>query len=485
MSISRKNWRVWLICLSVCFALYSHVPALSQTGYNIVQSVAWSPDGTRIAVGYDSGVVEIIDLITGESSVIYEVPDFSRAASVAWSPDGRLAVGNYYGSITILNGETYNVIGDLHADSDIGVHSVTWSPNGDRLAGATLSSDWREPYKVHIWDVSGPEPTEPLTTLVFYEGIGPIAWSPAGDTLAVAGYKEGVLLNTQTWQATPLGGTGVDVLAFAWSPDGSELASGAGWTSDQMVRIWTRTGTNVRSFPNNPAGALAWSPDGDYLACANDDDRLKIIDAITGNVVFTTETTTLIREIAWSPEGNWITYGDSYGNITVSVANTLLNLPFEDHLEFNTSHWLTTGNWTPDDTESHSGRHAFKDTRTEVSDYDSTLTLNWPLDLSEASAPELTYWTRYHLTEYDTGYVEVSTDDGATWQPVYQLVSTDLDWTRHRVDLSTYVGQQIRLRFRMEGADCSPWSQCPFNAEWWLDDIQVVSGESRTTVPTA
>jgi immune inhibitor A len=90
-----------------------------------------------------------------------------------------------------------------------------------------------------------------------------------------------------------------------------------------------------------------------------------------------------------------------------------------------------------------------------------------------ATAPiSFTFWTDYTIEEYwDYAFVEVSTDDGATWVqlPDEDGITTNFDpnlrlvdygglqngitgdsggWIQMRFDLSAYAGQTIKLRFR-------------------------------------
>jgi WD40 repeat protein len=66
------------------------------------------------------------------------------------------------------------------------------------------------------------------------------------------------------------------VLAVAYSPDGTTLASGSG---DQTVRIWdVRSGTNLHTLTGHTDSvrAVAYSPDGTTLASGSDDQTVRI-----------------------------------------------------------------------------------------------------------------------------------------------------------------------------------------------------------------
>jgi WD40 repeat protein len=100
-----------------------------------VWSVAWSPEGRRLAVGEGHGGARVWDAVTGELVWDLGLPGgFVRP--VAWSPDGRqLAGGSDSGRVRVWDAVTGEPFRDL--DSSGGpVWSVAWSPDGSRLACA-------------------------------------------------------------------------------------------------------------------------------------------------------------------------------------------------------------------------------------------------------------------------------------------------------------------------------------------------------------
>jgi len=59
-----------------------------------VTTVAWSPDGTRIASGSYDRTVQVWDAVNGEHVYIYR-RHTATVTTVAWSPDGtRIASGS-------------------------------------------------------------------------------------------------------------------------------------------------------------------------------------------------------------------------------------------------------------------------------------------------------------------------------------------------------------------------------------------------------
>jgi immune inhibitor A len=113
----------------------------------------------------------------------------------------------------------------------------------------------------------------------------------------------------------------------------------------------------------------------------------------------------------------------------------------------------------------HSGSYAFWSNKGDESD----MTLTRSFDFTNANGPlTLQYWTWYDLEkDYDYLYVEASTD-GQTWQILKTPSGTDQDpsgnsygwgyngesgggsqpaWIQESVDLSTYAGKQVQIRF--------------------------------------
>src|SRR5438034_1579449 len=72
----------------------------------------------------------------------------SSVFTVAWSPDGkRLALGYADGSVQVRNATTGKI--DLTVRGQIGhVWAVAWSPDGKRLASASWD------HTVQVWDAS-------------------------------------------------------------------------------------------------------------------------------------------------------------------------------------------------------------------------------------------------------------------------------------------------------------------------------------------
>lgn len=100
-----------------------------------------------------------------------------------------------------------------------------------------------------------------------------------------------------------------------------------------------------------------------------------------------------------------------------------------------------------------------------------------PISLAGVSNAALQFAQWYDFeTGWDFGYVEVSSNGGSTWAQVAPPVSgKNPGWEQPVIDLSSYAGQTIQVRFRMT-------SDTSINkAGWYIDDFKLLAaaGTSR------
>ncbi|WP_052475814.1 choice-of-anchor J domain-containing protein [Cohnella kolymensis] len=112
-----------------------------------------------------------------------------------------------------------------------------------------------------------------------------------------------------------------------------------------------------------------------------------------------------------------------------------------------------------------------------------------PLDLTNVTAPSITFDTKYDIEEqWDFGVVQVSTDNGQTWKSLANantredlvedghpkiranlpgFTGTSDGWTTQTFDLSTYAGQKVLLGFRY----ITDWGAN--GSGWYLSDLRL------------
>ena len=197
-------------------------------------SVAYRPDGDRLAAGEDEGRIHIFytDHQNGRRRHLRTMRGHTDSVrSVAWSPGGRvLASGSDDGTVRLWNPDNGVNFAILRGHTDE-VHGVAFSPNGRMLA----SVSWGSPFVI-LWDVNSQSRIR-----AFGSGAGSlysVAWSPDGQTLAVGSASTHLIHlydpNTGN-EKQRLGGHSDRVRSVAFHPNGRILASGS---QDNTIRIW-------------------------------------------------------------------------------------------------------------------------------------------------------------------------------------------------------------------------------------------------------
>ncbi|KAL8367221.1 hypothetical protein RB599_010285 [Gaeumannomyces hyphopodioides] len=250
-----------------------------------VNSVAFSPDGQRLASASSDKTVKLWDVMTG--ACLQTLKGHSGSVfSVAFSPDGqRLASASDDKTVKLWDAATGACLPTLKGHSG-SVKSVAFSPDGQRLASASYDET------VKLWDAAT---GACLQTLKGHsDWVNFIAFSPDGQRLASASDDKTVKL----WDAATgaclktLKGHSNSVRSVAFSPDGQTLASGSG---DKTVKLWdAATGACLQTLEghSDSVRSVAFSPDGQTLASGSGDKTVKLWDAATGACITTLDGST-------------------------------------------------------------------------------------------------------------------------------------------------------------------------------------------------
>jgi WD40 repeat protein len=272
-------------------------------------SVAFSPDGGRLASGCQDGTVKVWDTQTAKE-VLTLKGDRGWVRSVAFSSDGlRLASASLDGTVRVWDAQT----GQLSLTLEKAGEYVALSPDGRRLACA-----FGQDKAVKVWDAH----TGRLAlTLEGHSRVYAVAFSPDGRRLASGSALDGTI---KVWdvptaqESLTLKGHAGPVQGLAFSPDGKRLASAS---SDRTVRVWDAlTGQEAFTLKGHESivfGA-AFSPDGRRLASASGDRTIKVWDAQTGQELRTLKGhTNLVSSVAFSPDGRRLASASADGSVKV------------------------------------------------------------------------------------------------------------------------------------------------------------------------
>jgi WD40 repeat protein len=264
-----------------------------------VMSLAWSPDGTRIASMGDDSTIQIWNATTGKLLYTYS-GNWTWGAALAWSPDSsRIASTAGNNTVQIWNATTGEVYATYQGHNAT-VSALAWSNDGKQIASGSYD------HTVQIWDVATGVTYQ---TLKLDRRIMALAWSPNDQRLALSEDNNTVQIwdtTTERYQFSYKLHKGA-VSALAWSPDGTRIASAS---YDSTVQVWNATtGARYLTYKGHSAVVtdIAWSHDGTRIASASYDSTVQVWNASTGRPEANySGQNSWVFALAWSPDDKHI-----------------------------------------------------------------------------------------------------------------------------------------------------------------------------------
>jgi WD40 repeat protein len=292
-----------------------------------VNSIAFSPDGTRIItagggppVTYSVTELKVWDARSG--AVLLDltqpggeggrVPDH-RGACIAFSPDGKRFVagglkwkGTEAGWATVRDAATGAELFELNGHAST-LLCVAYSPDGTRIVTGGGDRD----RKALVWDAETGKPL-PFELKGHTSAVLCVAFSPDGTRIVTgSGDRTVRVWDARTGTAlVELKGFRERVTSVAYSPDGTRLVTGE---LGGAVTVW-----DARSVKTPPIlqghtgfiGAVAFSPDGTRIVTGSHDRRALVWDARTGTPLLELKgNTSPVGGVAFSPDGTRIVSG--------------------------------------------------------------------------------------------------------------------------------------------------------------------------------
>jgi hypothetical protein len=138
------------------------------------------------------------------------------------------------------------------------------------------------------------------------------------------------------------------------------------------------------------------------------------------------------------------------------------------------ANWTGTGPWNITTTQSYSAPSSFTDSPTGSygSNIDYSMTLTNPINVYPQPVVYLSFWHKY-TTEagYDFCRVEVSSNNGSTWQEIKNYAGTLSVWTQQSFDITQYANAttQLKIRFRLTSDESLTYDG------WYIDDVKLTN----------
>jgi WD40 repeat protein len=293
-------------------------------------------------------------LRAGGNAFAYAQPPADFLTAIQVNPQGNyVATGKFNGEIRLLNVPSLTPFVILQSTGDY-VTSLAWSPSGDALAATSYQG------LLQVWNI-------PANTLRFSldvngnntnDGIIAVAWSSAGDQLVTTGQTSGTtVFNAQTGTEITQFIAG-DISDVVWGYDDNTIIT----AGNLGLRYWnSQNGQLINEIRTQYPGIigptlLSWDRTRSFLAVlifdfsSQNTNITQLIDVrhYSDNIIIrtieTNANTDAIREIVWSPNGQFIAGASQDGTIRLwNIATGVETVVVSDEDAIFTVDWLPSG----------------------------------------------------------------------------------------------------------------------------------------------
>ncbi|MDY3552467.1 WD40 repeat domain-containing protein [Gemmata sp. JC717] len=231
---------------------------------------------------------------------VWQAPTPDHVVGLTWSPDGaKLAAATVSGPVVVFDAHTGKPLHELKGNG-FGTAAIAWQPGGSLLASVGQDK------AVRLWDTATGAEVKALDAGAAW--AEKVAWHPQGQFLAAAAGKKARVWSAGGELVRELPAQAGTVMDLKWRPGTNHitlLAYGAAATYDPFAGLEP---VKLLSWKGSPL-AMAWSPDGKILAHGNQDSTVHFwyFDASRDLQMWGYKTK--VRELAWDFGSRYLATG--------------------------------------------------------------------------------------------------------------------------------------------------------------------------------
>jgi len=270
-----------------------------------VQSVAFSPDGTKVLTGSDS--VRLWDITTVNQQFTFSAPAGITASAL--SADGKaILVGDEDGNTGLWNLNTGKLLRNFPKDNH-DVKAIALSPDGKLAAIPLRSITSPSSVNIDLYDPSTGELLKTFTIDAMKPFLATVTFSSDSKMLLVTDFDD----ITRVWDVESgqvlrlFSGNNPGQSPAIFSPGGTLVAIDGG------MSWWNISTGEQLNFPLEMNGSvMSFSADGSLVAMANNGKTVKVWNVLTQQVVnsFSGHTDQVIS-LAFSPDNKLLLSGSA------------------------------------------------------------------------------------------------------------------------------------------------------------------------------